>query len=331
MSKPTQVNMIVALRAIAALMVCFFHFVSHDNELGYLFSPDDTIRQVGYYGHHGVNVFFVISGFVIPLSMYYGKYRIQNFLQFMGKRLVRLHPPFVMSMMLYAIMEVIYWSRGGYDIVYDMVRIAHNFFLTARIFDYDWFQDVYWTLAIELQYYVLIALLLPLLLSPRRWLQLLTLSVLIFISMFFDEAYKHLFFYHTPVFALGIVLFMQHIGKLSSFDSILMSLLCLVVCYYEINVECMLFVAGTALCIYAVHWRNRFLEWVGNISYSLYLTHAFSGCQLLYYFAPKAVSYRDKFILLVSAFIVSLVFAYLFHLLIEKPSMRWSQYIRFKK
>ncbi|MBW8782649.1 MAG: acyltransferase [Verrucomicrobia bacterium] len=53
-----------ALRAAAAISVCLFHF-SHDNFLnGGVFQ---SIFQLGYLG---VDAFFVISGFVIPLALY---------------------------------------------------------------------------------------------------------------------------------------------------------------------------------------------------------------------------------------------------------------------
>ncbi len=44
-----------ALRAIAALWVCLFHFTS--------------ATGVGRYGYLGVTIFFVISGFIVPWSM----------------------------------------------------------------------------------------------------------------------------------------------------------------------------------------------------------------------------------------------------------------------
>ena len=331
MSKSTQVNFIVSLRAIAALMVCFFHFSDHQSEHGSLYPADSLVRQVGYYGHHGVNVFFVISGFVIPLSMYYGKYTIQSFGRFIAKRMVRLHPPFILSMLLYAFMEFVYWFNGDYTIIFDWLRIISNFFLTARIFGYAWFQDVYWTLAIELQYYLLIALLFPLIVHRKTWVSVTTIISLLLTSYFFDENTKHFFFFHASVFVLGITLFLHHVGKITGFQMLLYAFFSLWISFTEITPYCTLFIGLTAAAIYFVHARNKALEWVGEISYSLYLTHAFAGCQLLYYTARYADSTLERAGLMAASFAVSIGFAYLFYRVIEVPSVRWSQRIKYRQ
>jgi peptidoglycan/LPS O-acetylase OafA/YrhL len=51
------------LRAIAALMVCLVHFLRKPLYEGTI------IWDIFQYGKHGVDIFFVISGFVIPLSL----------------------------------------------------------------------------------------------------------------------------------------------------------------------------------------------------------------------------------------------------------------------
>ena len=63
------------LRGMAALAVCLFHFTCGNPEF---LSPSDPIRGVGSFGWLGVEAFFVISGFVIPYSLYLRSYRLRG-------------------------------------------------------------------------------------------------------------------------------------------------------------------------------------------------------------------------------------------------------------
>ena len=58
------------LRGLAALAVCIFHF-DHDGALGV-----PSVSRVLSYGYLGVQMFFVISGFIIPYSMLRSGYRL---------------------------------------------------------------------------------------------------------------------------------------------------------------------------------------------------------------------------------------------------------------
>ncbi len=51
----------------------------------------------GKYGYLGVDIFFVISGFVIPWSLYRTRYAIRDYPRFLLKRNVRLYPPYLAS------------------------------------------------------------------------------------------------------------------------------------------------------------------------------------------------------------------------------------------
>lgn len=54
-----------ALRGLAALGVCVFHYTLTAQ-------PGGWLRTVGDYGRLGVDVFFVISGFIVPHAMLRG-------------------------------------------------------------------------------------------------------------------------------------------------------------------------------------------------------------------------------------------------------------------
>ena len=76
------------LRGLAALAVCAFHF-DLGGKLGV-----DVISSVTKFGYLGVDIFFVISGFVIPFAMERTNYRIKDAGYFLAARFFRLYPAY---------------------------------------------------------------------------------------------------------------------------------------------------------------------------------------------------------------------------------------------
>ena len=87
-----------ALRAVAALWVCLWHFT-----LG---------TGIGAHGYLGVTIFFVISGFIVPHSMMRSGYTLAAWPTFMLKRLARLEPPYLASIVLTLALGAFEASRG---------------------------------------------------------------------------------------------------------------------------------------------------------------------------------------------------------------------------
>jgi peptidoglycan/LPS O-acetylase OafA/YrhL len=80
----SRVQSVEYLRGLAALAVMWFHFTQGGN-----FVPDGWIKSSGTYAYLGVEVFFVISGFVIPYSLASAGYVLRrDGLAFFLRRLV---------------------------------------------------------------------------------------------------------------------------------------------------------------------------------------------------------------------------------------------------
>lgn len=84
------------LRGVAALLVIWYHFFE-----GFATSPMDQMMNHGYLA---VDFFFVLSGFVIGYA-YDGRWKAGNmtFGRFMLRRVIRLHPMVVLSVVLGAV------------------------------------------------------------------------------------------------------------------------------------------------------------------------------------------------------------------------------------
>jgi peptidoglycan/LPS O-acetylase OafA/YrhL len=92
--KLLHLSKIDVLRGLAALAVCCFHF-SDDNYLS-----TNLFQSAFRYSNYGVDVFFVISGFVIPLALHRSGYGFENIGEFLLKRWRRLYPAFVAALFL---------------------------------------------------------------------------------------------------------------------------------------------------------------------------------------------------------------------------------------
>ena len=171
-----QVAVLGPMRGLAALSVCLFHFTNGVPD----FLPDgDIVKQLGSFGFLGVQVFFVISGFVIPLSMRARGYQLGDVFTFMVRRLKRLEPPYFASILLVIALHLISSSVPGFKgeafTLTWQQALARIAYLNA-VLDLGWLSPVFWALAIEFQFYLFIALLFPLLNHERFWLCLLYTS-----------------------------------------------------------------------------------------------------------------------------------------------------------
>ena len=110
--KSGYLSMIGALRGLAALGVAMFHIINSPTG----FETNPTARSLAGHGAHGVQVFFVISGLVIPLSLLRKKYRIKSFGRFFLKRAVRIEPTYVafiaISLLWIAFRELLFRDGG---------------------------------------------------------------------------------------------------------------------------------------------------------------------------------------------------------------------------
>ena len=313
------------LRGIASISVTLFHFVIENR-----FSYNSFFRDLFSFGHLGVQVFFVISGFVIPYSMYKGKYNYYKIIVFFKKRLVRLEPPYITSIFLIFLINYIfflspYWHEDLLNVNSKQV-ILHLGYLNS-FFQEGWLNQVYWSLGIEFQFYILIAFLFPLIIkNVSVWY--LVLTILNLISCFIS--YESLLFSHLPYFALGITLFRFFTLKDSYWVLIISSLQCILIILLktQFNLEFVFAFVVPFPFFFFIKNVNKLGRFLGEISYSLYLIHIPIGQRVIKIGVDFTSNVLSETVLIILALLISIFCSYIMYILIEKPTIEFTK--RFK-
>lgn len=157
-SRPPRLFELDLLRLVAALMVVAAHLISGLTEkqrsnlaLGPIFDWGEPLATFGQFGVLGVDIFFIISGYVIALSAEGRTARA-----FAASRAARILPAFWFCCLTT-------WLVIKLNPAYRQVSLAQlfaNLLFIARPLGYEFVDGVYWTLVIELQFYAMVTLLL---------------------------------------------------------------------------------------------------------------------------------------------------------------------------
>jgi peptidoglycan/LPS O-acetylase OafA/YrhL len=305
------------LRGVASLAVLAYHYSRHGSRYfsGYPFKF--------LYGRYGVQLFFVISGFVI----YFTLERSRTLRDFAFSRFSRLYPAYWATLLIALITSTLvlhehpWWP--GYAINATMLQEF------VGVGDLD---AVFWTLAVELVFYALMSLVFVAgLLGQIVPLALLWLVAAVFWShetgfagdSFTSVQQSYFILPCAPYFIAGIMFHLIRSRGLrrSYVGMIALAWLCIAFLngFPQAWVAALIF-GGVAL---AISGRLKFLItpvtlWLGAISYPLYLVHRDLGYYLLFWFDRHQVPHLLAFALTLAA---ALALAHLVSVAVERPAM----------
>lgn len=324
-SGDARVGEIDALRGIAAMAVMLFHYTTRFDQLyGFGVSPLFSVP----WGHYGVNLFFLISGYVIYMTLG----RTRRLADFVVSRFSRLYPAFWAAVAI-SFCTVLVLGLPGKEV--SSGDALANMLMFHGLFRVPHVDSVYWTLEIELLFYTLILLLYRFRLLGRiRWF----IVFLLLLRVAYDLSARWLnvdlpwivghilIIKYIPWFAIGIMVHRLIAVSDSDWRDIAvigLSLLSLAVCD---SVELgLLTLAFSALLYLAASGRFSLLRWsllvwLGDISYTLYLLHENIGWAIL--LRLKALG-LDANLAIPLAIVISLGAAVLLTRYLEKPAMYW--------
>ena len=311
------------LRAIAALSVCLFHYSG--GMLPKLIVP--SVKYAFSGGYLGVDIFFVISGFIIPYSLVGKNHRVNSFFGYIKKRIIRINPPAYGSMALVLaqgfIIDKLMNHTSMYTGTLSWGQIFHNLIFTIPFTNYQWINGIFWTLAIGFQFYLFIGLLFNVLFN-RSVLWFVGIYILVGLAQFVPYLALAGFFHYSTLFALGGVALLWHQKRISSWMYIGGLALFGILTFWHLGIYATLVGMGTAIAINSITVRVPGFSFLGKISYSLYLIHALVGTTSEFILIKLVSPITDarKIMLAALCLIISVVAASVFYSLIEKPFMR---------
>jgi peptidoglycan/LPS O-acetylase OafA/YrhL len=289
---------------------------------------DVAARDAFFYGWIGVDVFFVISGFVIPLSLYGRGYTIQQFPQFMMRRLVRLEPPYLASIILVLAAWHLSAATAGSAASapdYSWPQVASHLLYAIPLTPFSWISPVYWSLAYEFVFYIVTGLTFASLIRrPIEW----TVLVAAAISALLYRAESG-FDVCIVEFLIGIIVMRIVTGE-GNLTRLLFWLCASIGVAFSAAGPWVGVAVGLAAVAILLLRGVQFGRWAivaGSLSYSLYLTHTSIGVPIVNFAKSYTNGLPSEIALMIVALVTSIGFAYLFSRLIERPSMRAARHI----
>ncbi|AGZ40939.1 acyltransferase family protein [Actinoplanes friuliensis] len=326
------------LRLVCALAVAGYHFGDSWRLDGVhppaYFLPDAAPLLI--YGFMGVEVFFLISGFVILMSGWGRTVR-----DFAASRAARLYPAFWAGVLITAVVSAVLPISGGlpFTSLPTGPDVLLNLTMLAEPLNRPMVDPVYWTLWTEFRFYLIVACLLAAGVTDRRmkvfgavWLAAAVLMPA-FPGALLDEVVMAEF---APYFIAGMVMYLLRRNRS---DRWLWALLaaCWLVSLHHVHVRALDLKPGFAVpawpapvlltLVYAVllaialgvtdrvNWR--WLGTAGALTYPFYLIHQRVGYSLI-----RTMHTRTDLpapVLIGGAVLVLLVAAWLVHRWVERP------------
>jgi len=316
-----------ALRGIASILVVLYHYTTRYQEL-YCNSCKPFIEVK--YGGYGVELFFILSGFVI----FYSVEKKTSLVSFFYSRFFRLFPVYWSAMLVTSIFIA---SFGLIDRDVTLYQFFVNLTMFQEFFRVENIDGVYWTLAVELSFYFVIGLLLLLKLIPKIvtiiniWLiiYMLIKSIIYYSGHNPLPSYILILIDYSLLFCLGVIFNKLHSKKEYFYMSniVFISLVYFFIATTSGGILSILIIS--IFYLFIVDKLNLLivkpLLFLGAISYPLYLIHQNIGYIILNNMNEMNININIR--ILISLFFV-VALAYLCHIMIEKPAMKLSLEIR---
>ena len=322
------------MRGFAVALVFFVHYSTGMEKI--FGAKFDYINFIHAIGNTGVDIFFVLSGFLIYRAVIR---RPINYYKYAWRRVERIYPTFMCVFAIYIVLCVVFPERSKIPEAHAVQYLVMNFLLLPGIFDIDPLITVAWSLSYEVFYYITVPVLVIVCslrsFDPKKRI-VLFLSILASYTLI--ETIGNAPHFRLTMFIGGILLY--EISCLKSgarnnalFDGISLGLLVLALAvfgfaggpfaYIGLNAALVLVLYR---CLYAPGLAARIfafrpMRWLGNMSYSYYLMHSLGlhGFFFILSFFPVYPAAWVYALLIPAAFVATVVASVVVYILIERP------------
>jgi peptidoglycan/LPS O-acetylase OafA/YrhL len=256
---------------------------------------------------------------------------MKDSISFLARRLKRLEPPYFACILLVIFLNHLSSLSPGFQGKKTAIDwgqlLAHVGYLNT-ILNYPWLNPVFWTLAIEFQYYFFMAFAFPLISHTKQTVRIASILAISAVGLFGGN-HTALLFHWLPLFSIGVLTFQYYTNH--SRAIVFVILLAISSCISFICVGLPHTIVGIITALTILFFNSRPIPRVfwpllyfGTISYSLYLVHTVVGGKVINLAnrLPESVLYRYPAIIL--AMVISILAAHFFWRLVERPAQRWA-------
>jgi peptidoglycan/LPS O-acetylase OafA/YrhL len=292
------------------------------------------------HGDLGVAIFFVLSGFVISHTLYTVPITRSIAWRFMLRRSLRLDPPYWFAIALVAgfgILSAHFVANKSLPQISTQQVVAHVFYV-QKILGFADINPVFWTLCLEVQFYLVYVILLAIgKHRARNFLIVAAFASLLWpLEIFTRNVWPGLFPPFWYAFLLGVAAYWTwRDPRLRPLFAAFVLAVAIGGTYHQEQFALvsaatapMLWIAAETGRIYtALRWR--WLQFLGAISYSLYLTHnAITGASFRvgYRLTGETMAWEIVWSLITVAMCIAVGAAIWW--LVEKPSIRLSRLVQ---
>ena len=292
--KSIKLNGVQGLRAIAVIAVLIFHFYPNSMPFGYL----------------GVDIFFVISGFIVTYVYGTHVFSLEKIYYFLYKRFLRIYPSLILVLLFVAIISILFdrtenLKKSGLEIIFSLLSIVNIYF---SLFNSEYFEvDItnnpllhLWSISTEMQFYFIFPLFILLLSAKLKNLKrvvvllIISLSFLTYINIIEFQDFSNYYLLYSRIWQFSIGIFAYYIYQnkdripqslISNWNYITyFSFVLLITCFFfqlpfYLNSILATFLSGSLVLFSALNnnsvpiLSNRFMQFIGELSYSIYLWH----------------------------------------------------------
>ncbi len=304
--RKTRFEELDALRGLTAIMVVFFHFTMGRNQADLGFKLGTT----------GVDLFFIISGFVILLSLEH----VEKSGQFIINRISRLYPTYWASATItFSILLI----HGIYKMDFSNVSIVQylgNMTMFQFYFKIPNLDGPYWTMIIEMLFYIFMVIIFQFKLLKYLNSIGVILTILIVLTTHFqiDNIWVRRLFYGVPIlqfwplFFAGILFYKiikKNINQTRHYGMIMLCLISQIILFdysgrskgfIDFWEYAFMLIFYFSLFILFVNGRLKFIIskpslFLGKISFSLYLIHQMISIGYIIPFLTNRVNFNFWF------------------------------------
>ncbi|RLT08939.1 MAG: acyltransferase [Planctomycetota bacterium] len=358
--------MIDGLRGLAALGICVYHI--------WRYEPAATTKPLAYASNNfvpgfmdwmllrswvGVQFLLVISGFVIAFTLRNIWVTPREVLSFVGRRVVRLWPPYAVTVLLAAFLLAVSETWWGLPPPVEepltFARVWTHLFFLQDVLGESPMSAAIWTVCIEMQFYLVSVVgwglaqrLLPRTDSPSPqpsgWGVMLVFAPLALASLLFwnrQDSTESWVIHFLNAFFLGMVTWWTLDGTVSW--KVFAVTVAVVVAHlaYRWKLENALALTAALVIYFAGRmdhfhdWLNwRWLQYLGRISYSLYMIHYPVSHVLTcigWRWCGDSPTPAQACVILFGCLIASIAAGHLLYVCVEAPSGRWSTWLKSRR